>query len=423
MTVETTLINATQLQINQVWKGNLETGMDYLSRILSKASKKMVDRDTYVDKLDFEDEVTIPTSGVTTANAAFGTRLDGTVYRGAGAGQGTVRFPQSAPYSFPGFKSRLPSVVRADLNVALPRWDALKLGKNVSELAKMLGPEITDAANRKRMNLSLKSLFKVVTENPLVTQAAAANVSPRQVPFPVAQNYLAPLKQIGTGATYDASLTPADMLSFLNKMGNACNVAVGGNIGMDTKRMTFDKIDKILVFSNSSWTAFIGDNYQIYGDKDFWGRPIVLEGLGTIRTFMGFLIITIPDRYYLDPVTGDGTTLAPDITQNYAFAGTPVALARAPKDGLHNAAEGGRPASGNFVLTHNMFSCIAIYPQALQFDYAAVFENPPQLYKNPNHALEEGLYSQISLMSRRVYDEGVHRLYFNRRGTPVTVRA
>lgn len=439
MAIANTSINAISLRLKKEFERSFAANLDYLTILISRFAEGRADRKTVIEKLGFtrRDLGDKFTANVSAGEAAFGVRRDGTTYRGAGSpvppagvAEGSLRFPQSPPMEFPGVSSRLSRYSISHNVVPTVRWDMFKLGFDQGEMDVQMAKKIGEAAARERTFLTAQALVTANYRTPIVLQRPGGRTQTELVPFPIGQNWMPPVKNISTGSDKDIHLTVGDLQMFLNRLSNSCGLSVSGRIGREAEDSILN-ISKVLVFSNSGWSTFLNDNEDRLSSRLF-GDDIFVEGLGKVKTFGDAIVLTVPDESLpLSPrITPIGAT-EQDVScafQTVAHLdGGTLGINNYPLDGLIAATaytNANRLAASNpdhnKVWNSGLYTALCIHPRAVDFHYENTFAIDPVKFKNPNHALEEAFYTSVSLAHKRLFDPGVHRLFFGRRGAKVT---
>ena len=171
-------------------------------------------------------------------------------------------------------------------------------------------------------------------------------------------------------------------------------------------------------------------NLRIYGDKDYFGKPYYVEGLGNVTKMGGDTYITIPDSHFpASPTTAIGAAANPDLV---SFQETPAQAAMLGVSQGANYATGGSVGPSSSVETYaagnatsrGLFSCYILYPDAYEFGETEQYTDLSlNINIDPQRSNEEYIYALVSRESMRMWDQGVVRVFFGQPGQAVRTNA
>ena len=334
-------------------------------------------------------------------------------------------------YTFPSMRRVISSLATGHVNVPLPRKYAKVLGDSVPALSKLVMPLLQNGGDVLMMQLVINALLKPMVENPRFDQAGSRSVKA----FPLANNFLAPV-----AANDRALLTDTALEDLIVHMANACRISITTKMG--NMPGSFAHTGAFILTSNMAWTQFVKTNAAKFGNRDTFGKDITFQDYGTVKSFKGLPVITIPDDSGLghgdtgadDRIVGRGKSRGVNRQTDYmtfGVAGTDAAdgdastkvgsLWQAQK--YPRTGEAGPPRidkdAGEEVNSKRPYSneklwqFMIIYPSAFDFREATQFNVKPTTYPDPQRSLEQHIYASMGLDSLKIFPQGMYRVWFS----------
>ena len=396
-------VDAVKLEMRDMIKREPQLANDPLSMLINKGRTKAY-RSTqrFVRRLEFEDIASpvLSEDPLNVDDSSAATLLADIL-------------PASPDYTLPQFYSRASHSEAGHIRVAVPRVLQKALGQNSDEAAKTLSKEIMSAAQRRLLAYTIRGLKADVIQNPVLDNAG---VGRNKEPFPVANNLLARPRSIEMTANFDAPLTVEAKMWAETYLANLCDVSMHNPTPVD---QSINKSNRIYIFSNSGWTAYMTANLGVLANRDFFGDSYYQKGLGRVTTMGGDTYITIPDRYFgRAPTTA--LAIANANVDLMRFGATPSAAAGNPNLVISGASYQAATAQQNQVSSRDLHSCYILYPDAYEFGETEQYTDLSlEINIDPQRSNEQYIYAIVSRESMRMWDQGAIRLFFGTVGQPV----
>ena len=318
------------------------------------------------------------------------------------------RLPPTPADRFPEMKRRASSSVEFAGVVPCDTGAAKALGISTTQLASELNPVLTAATKRASLMAILEGLVTPQYENPIVMSGKAAG---SWAVHPVAQNLLAP--KVTANSKESFPLTIETFNEFVADFSDACSVpVVGEDPPMDQSIGTGEKI---LIFSNQGYQDFVNANLHIMGNQDYFGKPVVFGGTGTIRSWQGFNIITLPTDQFLKYATPTATPTYNEIQWASASdadltASDSYVVASGPNSALHT-----KTKQASYYTNKLLHQVIGVVTTGLQFYYPAQFMSDTEEFKDQLKSLEKKLFLKTGIEARKDFDKAVWRVFYSRK--------
>ena len=396
-------VDAVKLEMRDMIKREPQLANDPLSMLINKGRTKAY-RSTqrFVRRLEFEDIASpvLSEDPLNVDDSSTATLLADIL-------------PASPDYTLPQFYSRASHSEAGHIRVAVPRVLQKALGQNSDEAAKTLSKEIMSAAQRRLLAYTIRGLKADVIQNPVLDNAG---VGRNKEPFPVANNLLARPRSIEMTANFDAPLTVEAKMWAETYLANLCDVSMHNPTPVD---QSINKSNRIYIFSNSGWTAYMTANLGVLANRDFFGDSYYQKGLGQVTTMGGDTYITIPDSYFgITPTTQ--LAIANANRDLMRFGATPSAAAANPNLVISGASYQAATAQQNQVSSRGLYSCYILYPDAYEFGETEQYTDLSlDINIDPQRSNEQYIYAIVSRESMRMWDQGAIRLFFGTVGQPV----
>lgn len=261
------------------------------------------------------------------------------------------------------------------------------------------------------MQLTLRMLTETYIENPIIVDTRGADAA-KNVSFGPSNNVLPTVATAG-----GVSKAPLTYKTFMALNTMFCNA-----MGLNTKKiektsMTFGDVERVAVFSNSGWNAFIAQNEHL-GNRDFYGRPVEIKGYGVYEQFQGNIIVTIPDDAiptWTNANNGDhGDRHIFDNASN-ALENAYLSFGKTYAAGKLNFLTGEKYTKGTndtFGVTSGQHFFYLFYPDAFEMFEPQQFTVKPSVYDEQAKSLEKAIYVMQSLEGVRLYDHSIARVFF-----------
>ena len=354
---DTSFQNATKVAWDRTSRWSLQTGSNLLKSIFSRKTLK-------------EKQATVDIAGKVAATTLS---LDISNFA-------NIR-PATPAGTVVDWSRRISKSQMEHIKVDSNRIAAKYMGKSVSELGEISVMAYRAEMERKNMTMIIKALTDTYKVNPPIANALVATDAPFN------QNYL-PLPA-GNKANFTAK-TFFEIIGYLDD-------AIGVNpYGQGKMENSLDSIKRVAIFSTKAWMYFNSVNSDIIGNRDYFGKPVVIDGYGKFMNFHETMIIVVPTEFM--PAE---SALSKDATVGWV----PTAAVTG-----FNSQKSAALIATNIVNTA-MNQVFVLYPDAMDVREPEQFNEGPIAYREQTHSLERSLYGVTSLECIRIFDAPVIRLW------------
>ena len=337
------------------------------------------------------------------------------------------------------------------IHLKVPRDVAKMTGRTLSDLTDKFAHKAMVAKNRSMFYLTHKLMLDNYQENISINGVPGGNRT--WAGFRDSDVLLPPVRTRGNdgrwsnvamptgtvaGTRHACPLLIDDFTNISAIMDNTVGRNSKGIGGMDS---TLDSFKKVAFFSNTGWADFFNTNVDRVGHADWFGKPLLLKGYTGLYTIRDFLVVTIPDALWRNPVVNatsgsfvarpatptDGSEPRQHIQPFHLFGGvsgtgsTRPTLAESDlKEGFHRAISpvASNAARGSFAHSSQvgeMNYALLMYRGVFSLQNPVQMQVTPQTYRDFTQRFQKKWYCEWSLEGRRDY-EGT----YNTDGTPKT---
>ena len=360
----------------------LQTGKNFLASLFTSG-------ESYRQRKKFYDYMGKLEAGDISETAVF--RINPSV---AGTRAGS-RGNATPAKQFNDWRRRELNTLAAQLHIEAARAEAQTVNLSVEQLLAKRGESMKAAMERKAIEHIIALITGGYRENPnLLTGTPQATL----LPFQPSQRVLAPVTGTAGNATL-TQLSPRDFFVMNSILDNAFGVDPEMMGGM---RPELDKVKRVCICSNSWWASFQYHNFEQRGNKDFFGKDLLMKGYSVFLTNAGTLFVPIPDEFL--PV-GDSLSTRKIIgsSQTLLDAGRRIALRQGPA--------GVNAVTGAALTDRGLHRLIFLNPKVFELKKPINLQVPKIEYRDKDSSFEKGCYAEWSTSGIRHYDEAVFEIY------------